>query len=125
MNKNYTIKSIAIPVVDENDKQTGEYINLEVISIEKLKAIVPVGDGATMVQESLYVLCYENDEGNPKKLHLISADTNGKIEITKIEKYHGKTNEFRGYDRTHRGKRRTKSGNDNRPDNGNSQKQVP
>jgi hypothetical protein len=124
MNTNYRIKTIAIPEYNEANEPTGAFINLEVISIEKLKAVVQTQEGGTMTTEGLYIVCFEKEIGKPQRLHVVSTESNGEIIITKIEKHYDKINEFGRSDRTHRRKNGTGRFNNN-SDNSNIEKQIP
>ena len=100
MNKNYKIRQISVPEFDEDGKETGMNILLEVVSIEKLKAVVNTADGGILTKEELCIVCFEAKE--PKKLRIISADSD-LITVIKYERY-DKNNEFRGNRSTHRRK---------------------
>jgi hypothetical protein len=103
MNRNYKIKTIAIPEYDDInvDEKTGKNIILEVVSMEKLKAIVNTPEGGTLTTEGLFFVCFEKEIGKPQKLHVISAESNGEITIIKYERY-GKNTKFGCDDRKNR-----------------------
>ena len=100
MNRNYKIKQISVPEFDEENKLTGNNILLEVISVEKLKTYVQTEGGGTLITEGLAIVCFENMEGQPKKLRIINADSE-LITVTKYEK-HGQSSKFRGKNQANR-----------------------
>jgi hypothetical protein len=110
MNRNYKIKQISVPEFNDKEGKTGININLEVVSIEKLKAIVNTPDGGTLTTEGLYIVCFENMPNKEKKLRVFNADSD-LITVTKYEKY-VKNNEFRRDHSANRRKNR-KNRNDN------------
>lgn len=86
MNRNYKIKTISVPEFNDKEEKTGININLEVVSIEKLKAIVNTPDGGTLTTEGLYIVCFENMPNKENKLRVFNADSD-LITVTKYEKY--------------------------------------
>lgn len=100
MNRNYKIKQISVPEFDEENKLTGNNILLEVVSVEKIKTYVQAEGGGTLITEGLAIVCFENMEGQPKKLRIINADSE-LITVTKYEK-HGQSSKFRGKNQANR-----------------------
>lgn len=84
MNRNLKIKQISVPEFDEESKETGNSIILEVVSIEKIKTRIPTSSGAEITTEELVFVCFENMEGQPKKLRIINTDSD-LITVTKYE----------------------------------------
>ena len=104
--RNYRIRTIAVPNDDGKDDV------LEVVSMETLATTIQSFDGGMFTEEKLYFVCFKKQAGEPKKLYVVSAETEGQIKILRYE-----VDEFgSGNKTTGRGKGKDDIG-DNNPGN--------
>ena len=111
---NLRITTILIPEVDSDDKKTGNWITLEVMSVMVLNTTVQVYDGGNYSAEKINFMCFRKDEGQLQKLYIIDPDEYDEIII---KKYEHESEKFRSGSTPNQGRKTHRTGGNNHPYN--------
>jgi hypothetical protein len=106
--RNLRIKTILVPEFDDDGKETGREITLEVVETLIMRNVTQVFDGGTVEGETLFFVCFEKEEGRPQKLHIINSES----ELIIVKRY-----EHENYAIGNQGKRNQKRKTEGRTDN--------